>query len=171
MKGRDLGPHIHHPETSVTKGLNNNLASNKVTLSAPEKLKNEFINFSNNSLRDVDQYQIRAKANALTTRAFPLKERERWCQELSTCSTASIRGLQLDSSRFPGPRKTPKTSILTEDHVMGTGESERPFQAPSQRPLHLDKFNLAPEPCSYRLYRSEERRVGKECRSRWSPYH
>ena len=23
----------------------------------------------------------------------------------------------------------------------------------------------------YRLHRSEERRVGKECRSRWSPYH
>ena len=23
----------------------------------------------------------------------------------------------------------------------------------------------------YTLYRSEERRVGKECRSRWSPYH
>ena len=21
------------------------------------------------------------------------------------------------------------------------------------------------------MYRSEERRVGKECRSRWSPYH
>ena len=24
---------------------------------------------------------------------------------------------------------------------------------------------------AYRLRRSEERRVGKECRSRWSPYH
>ena len=24
---------------------------------------------------------------------------------------------------------------------------------------------------SYNYYRSEERRVGKECRSRWSPYH
>src|ERR1035437_4160687 len=24
---------------------------------------------------------------------------------------------------------------------------------------------------SYRNHRSEERRVGKECRSRWSPYH
>ena len=24
---------------------------------------------------------------------------------------------------------------------------------------------------SYFLTRSEERRVGKECRSRWSPYH
>ena len=23
----------------------------------------------------------------------------------------------------------------------------------------------------YKTYRSEERRVGKECRSRWSPYH
>src|SRR2546422_10097967 len=27
---------------------------------------------------------------------------------------------------------------------------------------------VAPAP---RLWRSEERRVGKECRSRWSPYH
>ena len=24
---------------------------------------------------------------------------------------------------------------------------------------------------SFHLFRSEERRVGKECRSRWSPYH
>ena len=24
---------------------------------------------------------------------------------------------------------------------------------------------------NYSKYRSEERRVGKECRSRWSPYH
>ena len=24
---------------------------------------------------------------------------------------------------------------------------------------------------AYRVLRSEERRVGKECRSRWSPYH
>src|SRR2546429_8245814 len=30
-------------------------------------------------------------------------------------------------------------------------------------PLHLDPEN--------RARRSEERRVGKECRSRWSPYH
>ena len=29
---------------------------------------------------------------------------------------------------------------------------------------HLRGINLIP-------YRSEERRVGKECRSRWSPYH
>ena len=29
--------------------------------------------------------------------------------------------------------------------------------------IEPDKLNIAP--------RSEERRVGKECRSRWSPYH
>ena len=27
------------------------------------------------------------------------------------------------------------------------------------------------QPKTYRGKRSEERRVGKECRSRWSPYH
>ena len=32
---------------------------------------------------------------------------------------------------------------------------------------HLDRVVIAA--CS--LCRSEERRVGKECRSRWSPYH
>ena len=31
---------------------------------------------------------------------------------------------------------------------------------------HIDHSGLIPL-----LYRSEERRVGKECRSRWSPYH
>src|ERR1017187_8226574 len=30
---------------------------------------------------------------------------------------------------------------------------------------------LKVEPLSLADYRSEERRVGKECRSRWSPYH
>ena len=33
---------------------------------------------------------------------------------------------------------------------------------------------VATEPCwirSNQIERSEERRVGKECRSRWSPYH
>ena len=30
---------------------------------------------------------------------------------------------------------------------------------------------VAPEKAVFVLDRSEERRVGKECRSRWSPYH
>ena len=31
--------------------------------------------------------------------------------------------------------------------------------------------NLYRDETAVRLIRSEERRVGKECRSRWSPYH
>src|SRR5690349_24830253 len=33
------------------------------------------------------------------------------------------------------------------------------------------RMEAAAQPSSYWLERSEERRVGKECRSRWSPYH
>ena len=35
----------------------------------------------------------------------------------------------------------------------------------------LDTFSIHLRPRIFRSLRSEERRVGKECRSRWSPYH
>ena len=34
--------------------------------------------------------------------------------------------------------------------------------------INLNNGGVSPSP---RVVRSEERRVGKECRSRWSPYH
>ena len=38
--------------------------------------------------------------------------------------------------------------------------------------LHSLKIYMCKCVCMYMtVYRSEERRVGKECRSRWSPYH
>ena len=33
------------------------------------------------------------------------------------------------------------------------------------------EFDFVEYPFGGQHYRSEERRVGKECRSRWSPYH
>src|SRR2546427_12580707 len=36
---------------------------------------------------------------------------------------------------------------------------------------HVDRFATALERLGVTKDRSEERRVGKECRSRWSPYH
>ena len=45
------------------------------------------------------------------------------------------------------------------------------------RSSKLYNSDLAPTPASkknwgwFEIFRSEERRVGKECRSRWSPYH
>src|SRR2546429_4433487 len=51
-------------------------------------------------------------------------------------------------------------------YAPGEGEpNERP-QLPMDRPLHQ-----APGGSPVPPRRSEERRVGKECRSRWSPYH
>ena len=40
---------------------------------------------------------------------------------------------------------------------------------PRNKTLKVDGLHL--NRCSIEGYRSEERRVGKECRSRWSPYH
>src|SRR2546430_17457867 len=46
------------------------------------------------------------------------------------------------------------------------------FPIPGQTPL-TERENARPqvEEVPVRKNRSEERRVGKECRSRWSPYH
>src|SRR2546425_3355054 len=37
--------------------------------------------------------------------------------------------------------------------------------------IHDHEWFLADPPLIHTKFRSEERRVGKECRSRWSPYH
>ena len=44
------------------------------------------------------------------------------------------------------------------------------FSPESQKPVRIDLFGDQVESIR-RFDRSEERRVGKECRSRWSPYH
>ena len=43
--------------------------------------------------------------------------------------------------------------------------------APGCCRFFADPRNSSPFTVSFRRPRSEERRVGKECRSRWSPYH
>ena len=49
--------------------------------------------------------------------------------------------------------------VKTNDGIMPMDES-------------IGELKLGKEICEYPLLcRSEERRVGKECRSRWSPYH
>src|SRR5256885_16501106 len=42
---------------------------------------------------------------------------------------------------------------------------------PAVRRFSPDKIIISPGPGTPADPRSEERRVGKECRSRWSPYH
>ena len=46
-----------------------------------------------------------------------------------------------------------------------TGGSGSPMKASQSSGDSAERLEV------YLVYRSEERRVGKECRSRWSPYH
>ena len=45
------------------------------------------------------------------------------------------------------------------------------YQLKSQTLYSVDKWMEYIEEMASETERSEERRVGKECRSRWSPYH
>ena len=55
-----------------------------------------------------------------------------------------------------------RSAILALNRVL---DSEDEARLPHRRDTSLGPESLA------HLIRSEERRVGKECRSRWSPYH
>ena len=102
-------------------------------------------------------YHTREWARGLMTSARPRKDRIRWRQEERVFSTAAIRGFQLTSSRLPGPRKTPRTLILTDNQLRVTGGSEQLAQGPSQRPLN--RLSLEPEPRSYTSETSKQARM------------
>ena len=50
-------------------------------------------------------------------------------------------------------------------------ESMRDVDRVMEREIKKGSTPLKFEQLGFGDYRSEERRVGKECRSRWSPYH
>src|SRR3989440_9416238 len=58
------------------------------------------------------------------------------------------------------------TLARTPPSNISTMTVSRPALSPPMPPL-----SLVPKAGEVRQERSEERRVGKECRSRWSPYH
>ena len=47
---------------------------------------------------------------------------------------------------------------------------ELPKEIKTIQPIHIVDIYI-PDTPNHSTTRSEERRVGKECRSRWSPYH
>ena len=50
-------------------------------------------------------------------------------------------------------------------------EKKKPFAVEADGVLYDLQTALLTDKITHGLRRSEERRVGKECRSRWSPYH
>src|SRR5256885_10080525 len=73
------------------------------------------------------------------------------------------------------PISRPTLVVLDEAHRMKKGwrgEWGRACLSLAYLAARRDVLTGTPAPNSPRdLQRSEERRVGKECRSRWSPYH
>src|SRR5256885_10185906 len=64
------------------------------------------------------------------------------------------------------PKNSPTAALKTNASRIASGEM-RVFQWAS-----LDRTTAPNDPITTPIRpRSEERRVGKECRSRWSPYH
>ena len=70
--------------------------------------------------------------------------------------------------------KATTLGILMACAALGTAayiSSTPAVQAKDNNVANLTKEQVEQIVHDYLLNRSEERRVGKECRSRWSPYH
>src|SRR3989449_922835 len=83
---------------------------------------------------------------------------------------------ELRSSRFAGIFRVPALLCLLENPVSSTENLKPGLKGAAE--LVVGEEHTAPRVGSGRVHvlatpvmRSEERRVGKECRSRWSPYH
>src|SRR2546429_1861881 len=93
----------------------------------------------------------------------PQRSRARRCCAAKRTLHGEDRSEILDKRERGGPKWTAKMA-------QSLTASDTNVQAYLQNPiLESCSFGLSPK-TSQRL-RSEERRVGKECRSRWSPYH
>src|ERR1019366_239806 len=79
------------------------------------------------------------------------------------------------------PKKIPQDSrdyviaqFFTDQGVIGTtmdGDYKLPAGIGADVERRAQAYFVGKDPFDLALHRSEERRVGKECRSRWSPYH
>ena len=67
----------------------------------------------------------------------------------------------------------PRDSLIVFTGLSGSGKSSLAFDtifAEGQR-RYVESLSAYARQFLGQMVRSEERRVGKECRSRWSPYH
>src|SRR2546422_6888726 len=86
--------------------------------------------------------------------------------------TSNYHAMSLSLLKRASRGLTFKTSY-TWGKVLDLNSANLVNGADNEAPTVLNRFNrrLDKGPASFSLLRSEERRVGKECRSRWSPYH
>src|SRR2546429_4238852 len=83
----------------------------------------------------------------------------------------AVTGVQ--TCALPISLRREKTSVSQEDYLKAIWEMLEESQTPISARL-AEELQVTPPAVTAalkRMTRSEERRVGKECRSRWSPYH
>ena len=71
-----------------------------------------------------------------------------------------------ESDSYEGPVGRSAPSVRSPHHLAAEGIEENMIE-----PFHYFYTVVCPANGQLSRLRSEERRVGKECRSRWSPYH
>ena len=73
-------------------------------------------------------------------------------------------------NQWPDVKSDPYDEVVEQRKKICYGNPEEVFE--TYETVRYRKYKPVPElPTEVKLVRSEERRVGKECRSRWSPYH
>ena len=61
--------------------------------------------------------------------------------------------------------------LRSNTHLIYSSPATLAFNSPGAEGFGVKRAGLAVPDSIMLIVRSEERRVGKECRSRWSPYH
>src|SRR5947209_13208677 len=74
-----------------------------------------------------------------------------------------VTGVQTCALPIYLPARAPKAATCVALGIFREREADAPTRTPADRQKMLNDAR--------KVYRSEERRVGKECRSRWSPYN
>ena len=80
----------------------------------------------------------------------------------------------LDTNKSVEERVKDALTRMTLEEKVAMIHAQSKFSSPGVQRLGIPELWMNDGPFGVRsevLYRSEERRVGKECRSRWSPYH
>ena len=82
-------------------------------------------------------------------------------QTLDYIASKGLQAVEIGTGGYPGDAHCKREELLADE------SKQRAFkQAVESRGLTISALS-----CHANPLRSEERRVGKECRSRWSPYH
>ena len=118
-----------------------------------DPMTNGHLDIIKRAAKTFDKVYVAILTNSAKKPCFSLKQRIDWL----TRATAELGNVEVDS--FSG-------LLVNYANQIGASIIIKGLRAVSDFEY---EFQMALT--NRKIYRSEERRVGKECRSRWSPYH